>query len=49
MAESGGVRRVGGGEGLSSLGLDLGDSAVVNRRRRVQCDAGVAVNMVVVI
>ena len=42
----GGVRGV---EGLGPLGPDLGGGAVVHRCWRMQSDAGVAMNMVVVL
>ena len=49
VAEPGGVGGVGGVEGDGPLGADLAGGAVVDRRRGVQPDAGVAVHMVVVI
>jgi hypothetical protein len=49
VAESGGVRGVGGGERFGPGGADLGGGAVVDRRRGVEPDAGMAVDMVVVI
>jgi hypothetical protein len=44
-----GVGSVGGVEGGGALGADLGGGAVVDRRRGVQADAGVAVVMVVIV
>ena len=49
VPESGRVGGVGGVEGDGALGADLGGGAVVDRRRGVQPDAGVAVDVVVVI
>ena len=49
VAEPGGVGGVGGVEGDGALGADLGGGAVVDRRWGVQPDAGVAVDVVVVI
>ena len=49
MAEPGRVGSVGGVEGLGPLGPDLRGGAVVDRGGRVQPDAGVAMNMVVVL
>ena len=49
MPESGGVGGVGGVEGGGSCGADLGGGAVVDRCWGVQADAGVAVDVVVVI
>ena len=48
MTEPRRVRGVGGLEGLGSLGPDLGGGAVVDRRRRVVSDPGVAVLVAVV-
>ena len=48
MTEPRRVRGVGGLEGLGSLGPDLGGGAVVDRRRRVVTDPGVAVVVAVV-
>ncbi len=49
MAEPGGVGGVGGIEGEGPLHSDLTGGPVVDRRCRVQADAGVAVHVVVVI
>ena len=49
MSEACAVGEVGGFEGDCALSTDLASGAVVHRRRGVQPDAGVAVDMVVVI
>ncbi len=49
MPEPGRVCRVGGVEGRGPLGSDLGGGAVVDRGRSVQSDAGMAVDVVVVL
>ena len=49
MSEAGRVGGVGGVEGGGALGADLAGGAVVDRRWGVQPDAGVAVDVVVVI
>ena len=49
VPEPGRVGGVGGVEGDGPLGADLAGGAVVDRRRGVQPDAGVAVDVVVVI
>lgn len=49
VAESGGVRLVGGGERVGPGGADLGGGAVVDRRWSMEPDAGMAVDVVVVV
>ena len=46
VAESGGVRLVGGGERVGPGGADLGGGAVVDRRWSMEPDAGMAVDVV---
>lgn len=49
MEEAGGVSSIDGVEGVGALGADLGGGAVMHRRRGVQADAGMTMDVVVVV